>query len=239
MSVLKGLHPAGAHQIRADIGGAPNPQRQKTAIGSERQRGFGVMVAGLMVGQETFAAGGDPFDRPADAPGRPQRQYMLRIDEVLCAEATPDIRRNKSDRAGRHPQCAGGVVARAMNALARDIARVPATIGIPKTNDTARLHWIGDDPVIVEIELDQMGRCREPRVDRGGVSCPPIEADISRDFRGNFRRASGASGNCGGDGRQRRIVDNHLLGSVERLGAGRGDDERDRLTDIADLCLGQ
>ena len=164
---------------------------------------------------------------------------MLGIDEVLGAEATPDIGSDKPDRVGRHPQRAGCVVARCMDALARDIGRVSATLRIPKTNDTARLHWIGDDPVIVEVELDQMSRRRDRDVDRGNVACPPIEADIPRDFRGNLWCASGASGSGGGDGGQRGIVDNHLLGSVERLGAGLGDDQRDRLADIADLGLSQ
>ena len=48
-------------------------------------------------------------------------------------------------------------------------------------------------------------------------------------------RASAARG----DRRQRRPVDRDVLGGIERLGARLGDDQRDRLADVAHLVAGQ
>jgi hypothetical protein len=44
-----------------------------------------------------------------------------------------------------------------------------------------RLHRIADDPVIVEIKLDDTGRGREGSVDGGGFAGPPIKTEIARD----------------------------------------------------------
>jgi hypothetical protein len=236
MDVLEGLHTPRADQIGPSIGGAVDAQCEKAAIGVERQGSLGAMIACLMVGQETLAAGGDPFDRAADAPRRPQDQHMLGIDEVLGAEAAADIGRDKSHRTGRHTQCTRGIVARRMNALARDVGRVTAPIGIPKPNDAARLHRVGDDPVIDEIEFDDICRGSECCGDRGAVAGSPIEAEIARHFRRNLRR-SRHTGGCGGrHRRQGAIVDHDLLSGVERLRAGLGDNQRHRLADIADFA---
>src|SRR6202007_1868205 len=86
MDVLEGLHSAGADHVGTDICGTSDAECQKPALGVERQRGRGPMVASLMVGEKNLATGGDPLDRPADALGRPQRQYMLGVDEILGPE---------------------------------------------------------------------------------------------------------------------------------------------------------
>ena len=110
MDVLVGLHAAGAAgHIGADIGDAADAQREKPALRIERQRSIGLMVARLMVGDEALAAGGDPFDRAADALGRPQDQRMLGIDEVLRAEAAADIGCDEPHGRGRHAQRAGAL----------------------------------------------------------------------------------------------------------------------------------
>ena len=71
--VLKGLHGGGAAgEIGAEIGFALDPQRQKLALGVERQRRLGALVAALMVGEEDLAARRDPFDRAADTLRRPR-----------------------------------------------------------------------------------------------------------------------------------------------------------------------
>ena len=183
MGVLEGLHAPRADQIGPGIGGAVDAQCQKAAGGIQRQGSLGAMITRLMVGEETFAAGGDPFDRAADALRRPEDQHMLGINEVLGTEAAADIRRDKSHRTGRHTQRTRSIVARRMNALARNIGRVTAALRIPKPNDAARLHRVGDDTVIFQIELDDMCRGGERRSDRSAVAGAPIEAEIVRYFR--------------------------------------------------------
>jgi hypothetical protein len=81
--------------------------------------------------------------------------------------------------------------------------------------------------------------CREGGVDPGSVADAPIETDIARNLGRNLRRPRCASGGGGRDRGQWSIVHRHLFGGVEGLGAGLGDDQRDRLADIADLAGGQ
>ena len=194
MRVLKGLHPAGADQIGAGIGGALDPQRQEAALGVERQRRFGRLVAGLMVGEKDLAAAGDPLDRAADPPGRPQHQHVLGIDEVLGAKAAADIGRHKPHRGRGHPERAGGMVAGGVDALARHIGGISAVLRVPHADDAARLDRVGDDAVVVEAELDDMRGCGEGRLDRGAVAGSPVEAEIPRRLGRELRRVRGAGG---------------------------------------------
>ncbi len=201
MRILEGLHAAGADQICPDIGGAGDAQRQKTAVRIQRQSRLGNLIARLVVGEENLAAGGDPFDRAADPPGRPQYQHMLGVDEILGAEAAADIRGDEPHRRRRHAERSRGMVAGVVDALARNIGRVTAIIRIPDADNAARFHRIGDDTVIVEAELDHMGRRGKGRVDCLPIAGEPVEADITRHFGRNLRRARRASG---GGGRHRR-----------------------------------
>ena len=66
------------------------------------------------------------------------------------------------------------------------MSRVPALLGVPKADDATRLDRVGDDPVIVDPQLDDVRGRRESRVDRGGIAGPPIEADIARDLVRNL-----------------------------------------------------
>ena len=98
MDILEGLHPTGADHIGADIGDAADSQPEKASLRVERQCGLRQMVARLMVGEKHLATGGDPLDRPANPPSRPERQYVLGIDEVLGPKPATDIGRDESHR---------------------------------------------------------------------------------------------------------------------------------------------
>ena len=113
---------------------------------------------------------------------------MLGIDEILGAEPAADIGRDEPHRRRRDAQRVGGAVAGRMDALARDIGGVSAAVAHPRADHAARLDRIGDDPMIVELQLDDMRRSGERRVDRGGIAGPPIEAHITRDLDRNLRR---------------------------------------------------
>jgi hypothetical protein len=59
-----------------------------------------MIVAALRL--TNFAALGDPFDRPAQPPRRPQHQHPLGIKKILDAEPASDIGRAHGDTVGRH-----------------------------------------------------------------------------------------------------------------------------------------
>src|SRR5262245_45803561 len=75
--------------------------------------------------------------------------------------------------------------------LAGDMERILVLPGIVGGNDTARLHWVRDDTVVVDAEGHDMGRRRKGRRDSGSVACLPGKAHIAwgleRDLRGTRR----------------------------------------------------
>ena len=143
---------------------------------------FGVLVAALMVGEEHLAAGRDPLDRPPDPLRRPQQQRMLGIDKVLGAEPAADIGRDKAHLRGLDAQRAGSEVAGDVDALRGDMRRVAPARLVVSPDDAARLHRVGDHPVVVELDGDDMRRIGEGGVDRCRVTAAPVEAEIARRF---------------------------------------------------------
>src|SRR5262249_59693006 len=96
-------------------------QCQKTPVGIERELGLCLMIASLMVGEEDLAAPGDPFDLSADPLRRPRDQHLLGVDEILGAEAAADIRRDKAQLLRFDAERAGGMIARRVQALRREM----------------------------------------------------------------------------------------------------------------------
>ncbi len=176
MNVLERLHPAGADQVGPDIGSALDFERQKPTPCIERQGRVGDVVARLMVGKQDLATGGDPFDRAPDPLCRPRDQHVLGIDEVLGAKAAADIGGDKPHRPRRHPERARRVIAGIVDALRRDVGGVATALRVPQPDDAARLHRVGDDPVVVEPQADHMRGRGERVVDSLAVAGPPVEA---------------------------------------------------------------
>ena len=80
--------------IGADVGEGLDPQRQKLVVLVERQFGLGDVVAALLVGQQAFAALGNPFHRPAEHARRGDAENVFVVERALHAEAAADIFRN-------------------------------------------------------------------------------------------------------------------------------------------------
>ena len=164
---------------------------------------------------------------------------MLGVGEILGAEPAADIGRDEPHIGGRHAERARRRVAVAVDVLAGDMQRVAALRRIIRADRAARLHRIGDDAMVVEVQRNDMrGRC-ERRIDRIRIAPAPVHADIARHLGGNLRRTGGTRGGSGGDRRQWPVVDHHALGGIERLRARLGDDQRDRLADMAHLVARQ
>jgi len=164
---------------------------------------------------------------------------VLGIDEILGAKPAADIGRDKPHRCRSNAEGAGGVVAGRVNALARNVRRVPARTLIPQADNAARLDRVDDDAVIVELHLDDVGRFGEGSIDSRGIAGAPVEADIAGDLGRNFRRSGGTSGGGSRHSGQWSIIHHHQLSGVVRLSAGLSDDQRHRLAGITHPSLGQ
>ena len=151
----------------------PGPaQRQKAAIGGERQFGlFDELVAPVIVAEQRLGASRDPFDRAPDPPRRPGDDGFFGIDLALHAETAADIAGDDADAAFRDMQdLVGEGVAHAVHMLGAGVERPAAGAGIILGEAAARLHRDGGDAVVGERQPRDMGGPREGRIDRRGVA---------------------------------------------------------------------
>jgi len=213
-------------------------QSKKATVSAESQRGLGLVVTPLVVRQKTLTTGRYPFHWAADMLRGPQNQRMFCISEVLGPEAATDIWSDESHGRRRYSKGPGNMVAIDMDVLAGHIQRIPVMASIVDPDSPAWLHGVGDHTVVVDAKRDAVRRRGKRRIDCGSIACSPIEADIACDFGCNLRCAWRASGGRGRHRRQWGVVHNHPLGGVERFGSGLSNNERERLTDVADLVDG-
>ncbi len=221
-------------EIGAHVGDRLDLERQELAVLVERQLGVGDMVAAVAVGHERFGSFGSPFDGTSDTRGRPADHGLVGVAEDLAAEAAAHIggddaqlvlgdaqhegRQNQAQHVRvlrRRPQC---VVARALVVLRRR---------------RARLHGIGDQPVVDEVEFGDMGRLGERRVDIGLHADLPVIDQIAGRFGVDRRRAFVERVSEIDIGRQHLVIDLDRLCSVLGLIVAVGHHHRHRVADIA------
>ena len=77
--------------VRADIAEIRGPQREKTAVGIEREFGRDREIAAHIIADEGLVTFGGPFHRPADAPRAPGDQREFRKEAVAGAEIAADL----------------------------------------------------------------------------------------------------------------------------------------------------
>ena len=232
--VLADLNPAGrTAQIRADIRPAPDAQCKKGPPGIERQFRIRHVVAGLMVGDESRAPVVDPFDRPVHLARGPEHEDVFDVGEILAAEPAADIRGDKAQAVLRNAQRRGDVVTPGMDALARDMQRVAVRIAIEHADRAARLHRVGDDAMVAEVEPRHMRRFREGARRCGVVTHGPFQDDVARNFLAQQYGAVGQRCLRRRYGRHGFVIDVNPFRRVAGLGGRPGDDEGDRLAYMA------
>ena len=122
---------------------------------------------------------------------------------------------------------------RAVDRLDGAADRVAILVGVVVGETAARLHRVGGDPVDHRLVADDMGGPGERRVDRRPVADlvkKRLVAGVLVPYRRRVRRERGFGVD---DGRQRLEIDVDQLGGIPRLVHALGDDERDRVSDIA------
>ena len=196
---------------------------------------MGHVVAAMRVGHEAFRALGGPFDRAPQFAGGPGDDRLFGIVIDLGAEAAADIggddpqfRLRDVQHEGAHQQ------ADHMRVLAGRVERVVAGGAVEVADRGARLHRVGDEPVVDEVELDHpRSPWRIAGIDRGEVAQMPVVAQIAGGLGEDLRRPRRQSRGRVDDGRLLGIVDAQQLGGLARLFEGVGDDHRDRVADMA------
>ena len=184
-------------QVRAHVGDGLDAQRQELALGVQRELDLGDMVAAVGVGQERFAALGGPLDRPADLLAGPDQRGLLRVEEDLRAEAAADIGRDHAHlrlRQAEHERAHQQPLD--VRVLVGDVERVAVVVlGVDRVGG-ARLDRVRDQPVVDELELADVRRGRERRVDRFLAAVAPVVADVVRARRRAPRPAHRRPARC-------------------------------------------
>ena len=195
------------------------------------------MVAPHHVGKRAFLPLADPADGAAQRAGGVADGRVFGVVENLCAEPAAGIDMIAADLLQRQAQRLRQLFAHAPRAL--------TTIGerqfraVPVGEDAARLHRMGDDLVIDDIDRDGVRRLGKRLRRRVFVAKAPVEGQISRDVIMKLRRPRRQRHVRVADDRQFLIVHNDSFGRVLRLSFRLRHDQGDGLADIADAIFSQ
>ncbi len=219
--------------VGADIGEGLDPQPEEFPAGVERQLGFADVVAGMLVRLDRLAALALPFDRPAQPLRGEQHEPVLGVLPALGAEPAADIAGDDPDAALRDLEDAGRqCLPHPVRVLHIGVERVAVLARVPHPDRAARLHEMGIDPADHIAPLDDVRRRRERGVGRRLVAALEQIRDVVRALLPDRVLARGRVGGVG-DRRQDLVIDRDQFGGVLRLRQARGNDEGDRLADIA------
>ena len=208
-------------------------QREEMTLGVERELRVGEMVAGLVVGQKTFRPRRHPAHRTAEPPRRPGDEPLLGIELALVAEAAAHIGRDHAQRALRHAELLGHLLADVVRRLGRAHQREPVGAGLDRREHRPRLDRRADQAVVDEIDGDLVRRRLERGAHRRLVAARPAEADVAGRGLVQLRRARRLRGARVGDRGERLVVDGDTLGGVSRRIARLGDHRHHRLAHMA------
>ena len=194
----------------------------------------------MRVGQEGFGALRSPFDRPFDLLGRPRADSLLVVDENLGAEAAANVGRDDAQLVlGRDALKRGQDNSREMRILACRIERGDVNALVIVAESRARLHGVGNEAVVDEIELGDVCGFGEGGFGRRLVAQMPVaEGVVGRKFV-HLRRARLGRASRIDHRRQNSVVDSEFLRPVARLQIGVRDDDGDRVADIERFSMGK
>ena len=213
-------------------------QAEDLAVGIHRELGMGHMIAAMRVGEEALGAFRRPFDRPAADPLRcPEADDFLGIDENLRAEAAADIGRDDAQLVlGCQAMEGGDDETRHMRVLARRIERVVIVARVVGADRGPRLHRVGDEAIVDDVELGYVLGVGEGGIGRGLIAERPVENGVVgrhiMDLHASTSEPLAASTTCGST----PIVTLHLGGRGLGLLLGFGDDDGDMIADITHLA---
>ena len=220
--------------VGADVRRRPHAQAEELAVRVERELGLADPVARMLVGENRLAPLARPLHRPAELLRRPQDEAVLHVGPALRAEAAADVAGDDADRGlGDAEDVDREHVAHPVRVLEVGIERVAILARVviaerPARFDELRVH-AGDD---VAPPYD-MRRAREGGIGRRPVAHLEHVGDVVGAFVPDGRAAGVGCRGRRGDRGQRIVVDRDQFGGVLRLRGGLGDDQRDRVADVA------
>ena len=194
----------------ADIAEIVAAQREKAAVGVERELGRDGEIAAHIVGDECLGAFAGPFDRPSDAARRPDHQREFRKEAVAGAEIAADLAGDDADIVERHAENRRDFLLLPHDAAGAGIQRVASACRIVDADGGARLHRHAGDAIDPGVEPRHVRRASERRVGRLGVADLGVDHDIGQ-IVVEPRRIRRDRGLGVGHRRQRLVIDQRLF----------------------------
>ena len=193
----------------------------------------------MVVAEEGLAPVGGPLDRPVQLARGEHRQDVFRIHEDLHAEAAADIGRQDVELLFRLVEDLGGELGpHAVDALARHVEDV-AVLVVDGGEAGPAFHRRRGDPVVDQVDADDLGGLGEAGLGRRLVTLFPEEAEVTGSLFPHLRGVGCQRTGGVGDRGKLAVIDEDQLAGVARGIQRFGDDEGDGIADMADAALGE
>ena len=221
-------------EVGAHVGQGRDPQAEEPPVRVEGQLHVALVVAPVRVRDERFGPVRGPLHRPPDPARRPQHGGFFLVDEDLRAEPAAHVRGDDVqlvlgrdlDERGEHQPVDVGV-------LAGQAQGIVAGGGVVVPDGGARLHRVGDEPVVHQIEPGHVVGAGECLVGGRAVPDLPVVAEVAGRLGVDLRRPVREGLAHGRHGRQRGVVHLHLLRRVARRARALRHHDRHRVPDVA------
>ena len=196
----------------------------------------GDLVAAVVAGGHVLRAGLDPLDRPARLAGGPGAEHLLAGDLQLGAEAAADLR-------GDDPHLLLGDPEDHPHEQADEVRDLRGGVhgdraGLVVGEDAAGLDRRAGDAVVDHPALDDHVGLREARVHVAAAERPLVHL-VGAELLVDEVRALVQRGLDVRDDRERVVLDEDVLGGVDRDAAVGAEDDRDGVADVLDDAPGQ
>ena len=198
---------------------------EELAVGIHRHFGMAYMVAAMGVGQERLSALAGPLDAAVDLLGGPGQRHVFGVQEDFGAKATTHIGCDHAHLVlGQAQHKSGHKQALNVRILVGDIQRVFLGRAAVHADGGTRLHGVGHQAVVGQVELGDLGCSCKHRIDLALVANRPFIAMVVGRCLVQCRTFSGIAHVH--HGRQHVVINVHrfggVLGLLQRLGNHHG-----------------
>ena len=218
-------------EVGAEVADQAGAQREHAAVGVERELGVDVQAAPLVDGERALGPRLRPLHGPPERDRGERDRGRLGLRCALAAERAADVGDDDVELLGRAAQHLRQPVELAVRVLRGEPEREDVGGGVVRGEDDARLERRRDQPRRPDARPHDGVRPREGAVDVA-LGAAPAQEHVVRRLLVQRRRALGLARLD--ERRQLLDLDQDVLRRVRGLLGGVGDDERDRLADVAD-----
>ena len=221
-------------QIRTQVGVGVHPHGQELAVFVHRHFGVADVVTAMGVGQERLGTLASPLDAAVDLFGSPGQGHIFGVQVNLGAETAAHVGCDhahfvlgQAQHKSRHQQALD------VRVLVGDIQHIFFGGAAVVANGDARLHGVGNQAVVDQVQLGHMGCSGECRVHLAFVAQGPFKAMVIGGGIVQLRAFGGVThvDHCG----QHVVIHDHCLGGVLGLLEAVSNHHGNLVTDVTRL----